>query len=123
MRLLAERGLDVSERTVLRWVQTFGPLLAAEPELVNRWPDVRWVLAGGRYRDIHDIGTRLWREARAWFDIARVQGPMECLRVLRHAIGLRRLLYGSNLPFILAQSPIMELGDARLTASEDAGIT
>jgi transposase-like protein len=28
--LLAERGIDVSERTVLRWVQTFGPLLAAE---------------------------------------------------------------------------------------------
>ncbi len=30
MELLAERGIDVSERTVLRWVQTFGPLLASE---------------------------------------------------------------------------------------------
>jgi transposase-like protein len=30
MGLLAERGIDVSRRTVLRWVQTFGPLLAAE---------------------------------------------------------------------------------------------
>jgi putative transposase len=29
MELLAERGIDVSQRTVLRWVQTFGPLLAA----------------------------------------------------------------------------------------------
>ena len=29
MELLAERGIDVSRRTVLRWVQTFGPLLAA----------------------------------------------------------------------------------------------
>ena len=28
--LLAERGIDVSNRTVLRWVQTFGPQLAAE---------------------------------------------------------------------------------------------
>jgi transposase-like protein len=28
--LLAERGIDVSPRTVLRWVQTFAPLLAAE---------------------------------------------------------------------------------------------
>jgi transposase-like protein len=27
--LLAERGVDVSTRTVLRWMQTFGPLLAA----------------------------------------------------------------------------------------------
>ncbi len=30
MELLAERGIDVSKRTVLRWLQTFGPLLAAE---------------------------------------------------------------------------------------------
>ena len=30
MELLAERGIDVSKRTILRWVQTFGPLLAAE---------------------------------------------------------------------------------------------
>jgi IS6 family transposase len=30
MELLAERGVDVSKRTVLRWVQTFGPLLAVE---------------------------------------------------------------------------------------------
>jgi transposase-like protein len=30
MELLAERGIDVSTRTVLRWMQTFGHLLAAE---------------------------------------------------------------------------------------------
>jgi hypothetical protein len=30
MELLAERAVDVSKRTVMRWVQTFGPLLAAE---------------------------------------------------------------------------------------------
>jgi putative transposase len=28
--LLAERGVDVSHRTILMWVQVFGPLLAAE---------------------------------------------------------------------------------------------
>ena len=30
MELLAERGIDVTNRTVLRWVQAFGPHLAAE---------------------------------------------------------------------------------------------
>ena len=30
MALLTERGIGVSKRTVLRWIQTFGPLLAAE---------------------------------------------------------------------------------------------
>jgi len=28
--LLAERGVDVAPSTVMRWVHTFGPLLAAE---------------------------------------------------------------------------------------------
>ena len=28
--LLAERGIDVSHRTILTWAQVFGPLLAAE---------------------------------------------------------------------------------------------
>jgi transposase-like protein len=30
VELLAERGIDVSHRTILNWVQTFGPQLAAE---------------------------------------------------------------------------------------------
>ena len=30
LELLAERGIDVSHRTILTWVQVFGPLLAAE---------------------------------------------------------------------------------------------
>src|SRR5712692_5398189 len=29
LELLAERGIDVSHRTILNWVQTFGPQLAA----------------------------------------------------------------------------------------------
>jgi putative transposase len=41
VELLAERGIDVSHRTILNWVQVFGPLLAAE---VRRWRRVgtRW---------------------------------------------------------------------------------
>ena len=89
---------------------------------MNRWPDVRWVLAGGRYREVQEIGRRLWRDARVWFDIARVQGPMDCLRSLRDAVGVHRLLFGTNLPFIVPQSPIMELGDARLPETEDADV-
>ena len=42
MELLAERGVDVSQRTVLRWVQTFGPLLAAEIRKHRRRPGRRW---------------------------------------------------------------------------------
>ena len=42
MVFLAERGMDVSKRTVLRWVQTFGPLLAAEVRKHRRRPGTRW---------------------------------------------------------------------------------
>ncbi len=42
MVLLAERGIDVSKRTVLRWVQTFGPLLAAEVRKHRRRPGQKW---------------------------------------------------------------------------------
>jgi transposase-like protein len=42
MVFLVERGIDVSTRTVLRWVQTFGPLLAAEVRKYRRRPGRRW---------------------------------------------------------------------------------
>jgi putative transposase len=42
--LLAERGVDVSARTVLTWVQTFGPLLAKESDRYRRRLRRRWYL-------------------------------------------------------------------------------
>jgi transposase-like protein len=44
MVFLAERGIDVSKRTVLRWVQTFGPLLAAEVRKYRRRPGRTWIV-------------------------------------------------------------------------------
>jgi transposase-like protein len=40
--LPAERGIDVSARTVLSWVQTFGPLLAKESDRYRRPLGRRW---------------------------------------------------------------------------------
>jgi putative transposase len=42
MVLLAERGIDVSPRTVLRWAQTFGPRLAAGVRQHRRRPGTTW---------------------------------------------------------------------------------
>ena len=47
---------------------------------------------------------------------------MDCIRSLRDEVGVHRLLFGSNLPFIVPESPIMELADARLPESEDADV-
>jgi len=53
--LLAERGVDVSARTVLTWAHKFGPLLAAEGRRFARrvgrrwWTDETYVRVGGRW--------------------------------------------------------------------------
>jgi transposase-like protein len=64
--LLAERGIDVSARTVLTWVQTFGPLLGeaarrrARPVGRRWWVDETYVCVKGRwaylYRAIDEDG-------------------------------------------------------------------
>jgi transposase-like protein len=44
LELLAERGIDVSHRTVLNWVQVFGPQLAAEVRRRRRPIGRRWMV-------------------------------------------------------------------------------
>src|SRR5260370_33932032 len=44
LELLAERGIDVSHRTVLNWVQAFGPQLAAEVRRRRRPIGRRWMV-------------------------------------------------------------------------------
>src|SRR5215470_15540331 len=43
--LLADRGIDVSGRTILRWVQKFGPALAAEVQRHRRTVATTWLSA------------------------------------------------------------------------------
>src|ERR671936_2821240 len=44
LELLAERGIHVSHRTVLNWVQAFGPQLAAEVRRRRRPVGKRWLV-------------------------------------------------------------------------------
>lgn len=44
LELLAERGIDVSHRTVLTWVQVFGPQLAAEVRRRRHPVGKRWLV-------------------------------------------------------------------------------
>src|SRR5215470_62700 len=56
--LLAERGVDVSARTVLTWVQTFGPLLAKESHRYRRRLGRRWMCSYG--------SAAIWLSAEAF---------------------------------------------------------
>lgn len=61
MELLAERGVDVSRRTILRWAQVFGPLLARELRRRRRALSRRWfvdevfVRIGGRQQYLYRL--------------------------------------------------------------------
>ena len=44
VRLLAERNIDVTARTVLNWVQTFGPQLAAALRKHRRQVGRKWTV-------------------------------------------------------------------------------
>ena len=89
---------------------------------VGRWPAIRWVVANAVHAQALAIGQQLPPGARVWFDIARVQGPVDCLRSLRGALGAGRLLFGTNQPLHVAASPILELADAHLDPAEDAAV-
>lgn len=103
--LLAERGIDVSARTVLSWVHTFGPLLAAEARrharpLRRQWfCDETYVRVSGKwmylYRAVDEDGQAvdvLLREhrdsaaAEAFFQqaLARRGSPPEQIVTDKH---------------------------------------
>ena len=51
-------------------------------------------------------------------------GFLDALRTLAAApgVGLERLVFGTNLPFLIPESPLMELADARFTPKEASAI-
>ena len=89
---------------------------------VSHRPALRWVVTGALQTQMLAIARQLPPEARVWFELSRVQGPIDGIRHLRDQLGIDRLLFGTNLPLHVAESPIMELADARLSPDEDAAV-
>jgi predicted TIM-barrel fold metal-dependent hydrolase len=87
---------------------------------IRRYPGLRWVVANCTQTQIVSLGKQLPEGARVVFDVARVQGPIDCFWLLAEApgVGVRRLAFGTNAPLLVPESPLMELADARFTAPE-----
>lgn len=96
--------------------------LADVVALLSRWPQIRWVIAAAVHSQILAVGTQVPAEAHVWFDISRVQGPIDGIPILSERLGSRRLLFGTNLPLHVPESPVLELADAHLPPDEDAAI-
>lgn len=90
--------------------------------VLTRWPQVRWIVANGVFSTVSAIGRQVPAGARVWFELARVQGPVDCIRTLHEQIGVQRLVFGTNQPLHIPQSPLMELADARLAPAEDEAV-
>ena len=98
-------------------------LLSADvAALVNRWPEVHWIVCGATAAQIASTARLLGAAAQCRFDISRVQGPVDSVRMLHERVGVERLVFGTNLPLHVCESPIMELADAHLPADEDAAV-
>jgi predicted TIM-barrel fold metal-dependent hydrolase len=89
---------------------------------VSRRPALRWVVTGALQTQMLAIARQLPPDARVWFELSRVQGPIDGIPMLRDRIGVDRLLFGTNLPLHVAESPIVELADAWLSPDEDAAV-
>jgi predicted TIM-barrel fold metal-dependent hydrolase len=105
--------------------------------LAARRPSLRLLVTGAVQSQIMATLRRLAPAAPVWFDISRVQGPIDGIPILcrataaadgdaddeaRHPLdGARRLVFGTNLPLHVAQSPILELADAILAGLSQEG--
>ena len=80
MELLAERDIDVSNRTVLRWVQAFGPQLAADARKHRR--------PLGRHWYVDEMfffrGKDKWYLYRAVYEHGQVVDVLLCEHAIRH---------------------------------------
>jgi len=92
--------------------------------VIGRYPSTRWIIANCIGSQIRTVCERLSADAQVWFDVARVQGPVDALRTLAAApgVGVGRLLFGTNMPLLVPESPLMELADARLTSDEERAL-
>ena len=80
--------------------------------LAARHPGLRLVVTGAIGSQIRATARGLPGESRVWFDVSRVQGPIDALRGLCQEVGEARLLFGTNTPLHVAASPVLELADA-----------
>ena len=91
---------------------------------IERFPGCRWLVANALGTQIQAVCKRVGAAARVWFDVARVQGPVDALRTLAAApgVGVSRLVFGTNMPLLVPESPVMELADARFTPDDAQAI-
>ncbi len=88
--------------------------------LIGQHPGIRWIVANCLGTQITSLGKQMSPNAKVWFDLARVQGPIDGFRILRDApgVGAARLVFGTNAPLHNPEAPLRELADARFVPAD-----
>lgn len=119
-----DAGLPVRVATGLEdprtqhWLVRVPPVGNADlASAIAAFPALRWIIAGLATQPIRS----LWRELAAHqppevvFDLALAQGPLDECALLVESVGADRLVFGTNLPLTIAESPLLALQYADLS--------
>ena len=126
-----DAGLPVRVATGLEdprtqhWLVQVPPVANATlASAIAAFPALRWIIAGLSTGPI----LSLWRELadhrppEVVFDLALVQGPLDECALLVESVGADRLVFGTNLPLTIAESPLLALQYADLPEAVKAQI-
>ena len=118
-----DAGLPVRVATALEDPRTQHWLVQVPPignatlaSAIAAFPALRWIIAGMSTTTIRS----LWRDVATYkplevaFDLSLVQGPLDECAQLVESVGAGRLVFGTNLPLTIAESPLLALQYADL---------
>ena len=118
-----DAGLPVRVATALEDPRTQHWLVQVPPignatltGAIAAFPALRWIIAGLSTNAIRS----LWRDVAAHeplevvFDLSLAQGPLDECALLVESVGSDRLVFGTNLPLTIAESPLLALQYADL---------
>ncbi len=87
-------------------------------EAICTFPDVRFLVCTGRYAHIADIWRRSYKNDNLYFDVSRVQGPVDDIEQLCAQVGADHLLLGTNCPIFYPESAKLSIEHAEITDRE-----
>jgi hypothetical protein len=67
-------------------------------QMVNAFPDVRFLVAAGRFNEVTSIWRGVDKRDNLYVENSRVQGPIHDVAKLCNTIGADHVLFGSNAP-------------------------
>ncbi len=86
--------------------------------LVNSFPEIRFLISGGKYREVTAVWNGAGKRDNLFVEVARVQGPQGDIEGLCKLMGADHVLFASHLPLIVPESPKMSIEMAEIAEAD-----